>query len=257
MSDAEWDLVQLVHVKGAFACTKAAWPHFRSQKFGRIINTASAAGLYGNVGQANYSAAKMGLIGFTKTLAQEGAKYNIRATAIAPMAASAMTETIMPPEMLQGLKPEFVAPFVAVLTHPDGPDASGRVFEVGAGFAAEIRWERSKGAVFRTDETFTPSVFKQRWDEIIDFENAVHPNGYGKSDILVSWQILMNVSGLMTTLLYRAYWKQRRKPNQTRNLRILCGLMVKRLLLPVQEQDSVGHMCICSRSSEPMWLSTT
>ena len=74
MSDAEWDLVQLVHLKGAFACTKAAWPHFRNQKFGRIINTASAAGLYGNVGQANYSAAKMGLIAFTKTLAVEGAK---------------------------------------------------------------------------------------------------------------------------------------------------------------------------------------
>lgn len=81
----DWDAVQLVHLKGAFACTKAAWPIFRKQKFGRIINTASAAGLYGNFGQANYSAAKMGLIGFTKTLAREGAKYNIKATAIAPV----------------------------------------------------------------------------------------------------------------------------------------------------------------------------
>lgn len=75
----------MVHLKGAFACTKAAWPIFRKQKFGRVINTASAAGLYGNFGQANYSAAKMGLVGFTKTLAREGAKYNIRSTAIAPV----------------------------------------------------------------------------------------------------------------------------------------------------------------------------
>ena len=102
MSDKEWDQITEVHLKGAFACTKAAWPIFRKQKFGRVINTASAAGLYGaclwyasflgvqttitgNFGQANYSAAKMGLVGFTKTLAREGAKYNIKSTAIAPV----------------------------------------------------------------------------------------------------------------------------------------------------------------------------
>ncbi|KIM33313.1 hypothetical protein M408DRAFT_61153 [Serendipita vermifera MAFF 305830] len=182
MSDQEWDAIQLVHLKGAFSCTKAAWPIFRKQKFGRIINTASAAGLYGNFGQANYSAAKMGLVGFTKTLAREGAKYNIKSSAIAPIAASPMTETIMPPEMLAGLKPEFVVPLVAALTHPDGPDASGKVFEVGAGFVAEIRWERSNGALFKTDETFTPSAVKEKWNVVTDFENATHPNGMGDKD---------------------------------------------------------------------------
>ena len=102
MSDAEFDQVVEVHLKGAYACTKAAWPHFRKQKFGRIVNTSSAAGIYGafsvwniarlftctltgNFGQANYSAAKMGLIGFTKALAREGAKYNINAIAVAPV----------------------------------------------------------------------------------------------------------------------------------------------------------------------------
>ncbi|TDL25503.1 putative multifunctional beta-oxidation protein [Rickenella mellea] len=184
MSDQEWDLVQLVHLKGAFACTKAAWPHFRKQQFGRIINTSSAAGLYGNAGQANYSAAKMGLVAFTKAIAREGEKYGIRATAIAPMAASKMTETVMPPDMLAGLKPEFVAPFVAALVHPDGPDASGKVFEVGAGFAAEIRWEKSKGAVFKTDSSFTPSAVKQRWEEVIDFTDAEHPESLGDIDHL-------------------------------------------------------------------------
>ncbi|KAF8583076.1 multifunctional beta-oxidation protein [Ramaria rubella] len=175
ISDQEWDMVQLVHLKGAFSCTKAAWPYFRKQRFGRVVNTASAAGLYGNLGQANYSAAKMGLVGFTKTLAREGAKYGIKATVIAPLAASAMTETIMPPEVLAGFKPEFVAPFVAVLAHPDGPDASGKVFEVGAGYAAEIRWERSQGAVFKPDESFTPSAVQERWNDITNFDNPEYP----------------------------------------------------------------------------------
>ncbi|KAG5652324.1 hypothetical protein H0H81_005392 [Sphagnurus paluster] len=175
MSDKEWDQITEVHLKGAFACTKAAWPHFRKQKFGRVINTASAAGLYGNFGQANYSAAKMALVGFTKTLAREGAKYGIRSSVIAPIAASPMTETIMPPEMLANLSPEYVAPFVAALCHPDGPDASGKIFEVGAGFIAEIRWERSHGTVFKTDASFTPSAVKEKWSQIVDFTKPDYP----------------------------------------------------------------------------------
>ncbi|XP_006459344.1 multifunctional beta-oxidation protein [Agaricus bisporus var. bisporus H97] len=158
MSDKEWDQITEVHLKGAFSCTKAAWPHFRKQKFGRVINTASAAGLYGNFGQANYSAAKMGLVGFTLTLAREGAKYNIKSTAIAPIAASGMTETVMPPEMLANLSPAYVAPFVVAVCHPDGPDASGKIFELGAGYIAEVRWERSNGTIFKTDSTFTPTA---------------------------------------------------------------------------------------------------
>ena len=76
------------------------------------------------------------------------------------MAASAMTETILPPDMLANLKPDFVAPFVVAVTHPDGPEASGKVYEVGAGYVAELRWERSKGHVFKTDDTFTPSAVR-------------------------------------------------------------------------------------------------
>ena len=71
-----------------------------------------------------------------------------------------MTETIMPPDMLANLKPDFVAPFVVAVTHPDGPEASGKVYEVGAGYIAEIRWERSRGHVFKTDESFTPSAVR-------------------------------------------------------------------------------------------------
>ncbi|KIK12816.1 hypothetical protein PISMIDRAFT_25629 [Pisolithus microcarpus 441] len=143
----------------------------------------------GNFGQANYSAAKMGLIGFTKSLAREGAKYGIGAVAVAPVAASQMTETIMPPDMLANLKPEFIAPFVAAVCHPDGPNASGRVFEVGAGFVAEVRWERSKGTVWKTDETFTPSAsglsdfqVKLKWSEVTDFSDPRHPESMADAE---------------------------------------------------------------------------
>ncbi|CAE6478147.1 unnamed protein product [Rhizoctonia solani] len=190
----EFDLVKSVHLDGAFSCTKAAWPHFRKQKFGRVINTASAAGLYGNMGQANYAAAKMGLVAFTRTLAFEGAKYGIKASCIAPMAASKMTETIMPPEMLAGLKPEFVAPLVLALTHPSGPEASGKTFEVGAGYVAEIRWERSQGHIFRADATFTPSAVRHAFSTITDFESHKpdHPNSMADRDMAKTLEAAKN-----------------------------------------------------------------
>ncbi|KAF8604539.1 multifunctional beta-oxidation protein [Ceratobasidium sp. AG-I] len=190
MSDQEFDLVQSVHLHGAFSCTKAAWPHFRKQKFGRVINTASAAGLYGNMGQANYAAAKMGLVAYTRTLALEGAKYGINASCIAPMAASKMTETIMPPEMLAGLKPDFVAPLVLTLAHPSSPNASGKTFEVGAGYVAEIRWERAQGHIFRADSTFTPSAVRHKFASICDFESQApdHPKSMSDRDMAKTLQ---------------------------------------------------------------------
>ncbi len=93
MSDQEWDQIMAVHLKGSYACAKAAWPHFQKQGFGRVVNTASAAGLYGNFGQANYSAAKMGLVGFTKALAAEGARYNIKSMVVAPVCFTVLLAT--------------------------------------------------------------------------------------------------------------------------------------------------------------------
>ena len=100
MKDTDWELINKVHVFGAYKCTRAAWNVMKNQKFGRIINTASAAGLFGNFGQVNYSTAKLALHGFTQALAKEGQKYNIYTNTIAPLAASRMLESVMPPDYL-------------------------------------------------------------------------------------------------------------------------------------------------------------
>jgi multifunctional beta-oxidation protein len=117
MKDSDWDLIFKVHVFGAYKCTRAAWNVMKNQKFGRIINTASAAGLFGNFGQVNYSAAKLALHGFTQALAKEGQKYNVYTNTIAPLAASRMLESVMPPDYLENVKPELVVPLVGYLTH--------------------------------------------------------------------------------------------------------------------------------------------
>ncbi|KAF9928719.1 hypothetical protein FBU30_002137 [Linnemannia zychae] len=182
MTDQQWDAIFAVHVKGAYKVTKAAWPIFRKQKFGRVINTTSAAGIYGNFGQANYSAAKLALVGFTKTLALEGKKDNIHSNVIAPMAASRMTETVLPPDMLASLKPEMVTPLVAYLCHED-TEENGSLFEVGAGYIGKLRWERTGGYGFPIDQTLLPEQVREKWEKITDFTDGrtTHPNSTTES----------------------------------------------------------------------------
>ncbi|KAE8355071.1 hypothetical protein BDV28DRAFT_129654 [Aspergillus coremiiformis] len=177
MKDQDWDLITRVHTYGAYKCARAAWPHFRKQKYGRVINTASAAGLFGNFGQANYSAAKLGQVGFTETLAKEGAKYNIIANAIAPIAASRMTATMMPPDVLENLKPEWVVPLVAALVHSSNTTETGGIYEVGGGHAAKLRWERAKGALLKTDDSLTPGAIARKWNDVNDFSKPSYPTG--------------------------------------------------------------------------------
>ncbi|PLW81456.1 serine/threonine protein kinase [Kineobactrum sediminis] len=174
MTDEDWDLIYRVHALGAYKVTKAAWPIMLQQGYGRIINTTSAAGIYGNFGQSNYSFAKSGLIGLTNTLAIEGAKKGIKANVIAPVAGSRLTESILPKEVVEALKPEFVTPLVIKLCAQDSEE-TGSLFEVGAGWISRLRWERSKGVCFTPSGELSAEQIEAAWDQISDFSHAEHP----------------------------------------------------------------------------------
>ncbi len=174
MTDGDWDLILKVHLTGSKSVSQAAWPIMREKGYGRIIMTTSAAGIYGNFGQANYSAAKLGLLGLSNTLAEEGRSKNIHVNTIAPIAASRLTETIMPPELLANLKPEMVSPLVAWLCHEDCEETKS-VFEVGAGYISKLRWERTQGTSFPLGKAFSVDDVAKRWDKITDFTDAEHP----------------------------------------------------------------------------------
>ncbi|MGD9773599.1 SDR family NAD(P)-dependent oxidoreductase [Diaphorobacter sp.] len=117
----DFALVVQVHLMGAAHCCKAVWPHMQAQNYGRIVMTTSSSGLYGNFGQANYGAAKMAQVGLMQTLAIEGAKYGIHVNALAPTAATRMTESLFPQEVLQALRPEAVVPAMLALAHESAP----------------------------------------------------------------------------------------------------------------------------------------
>lgn len=122
MEIEDFQIVLDVHLMGAVNVTKAVWPIMREQKYGRIVMTTSPSGLYGNFGQTNYSAAKLGLVGFMNTLKIEGAKDNIHTNAIAPVAATRMTENLMPEAALKALAPELITPGVVYLCTEDAPN---------------------------------------------------------------------------------------------------------------------------------------
>ncbi|WOP14364.1 SDR family NAD(P)-dependent oxidoreductase [Ottowia sp. SB7-C50] len=121
MDMADFRLVVDVHLMGAAHCAKAVWPHMVAQKYGRIVMTTSSTGLYGNFGQTNYGAAKLAQVGMMQTLAIEGAKNGIHVNALAPTAATRMTEGLLPPEVLAALKPEAVVPAMLVLASEQAP----------------------------------------------------------------------------------------------------------------------------------------
>jgi len=180
MTQQDWDLVYKVHVLGAMKVTHAAWALMNDQGYGRIINTASAAGIYGNFGQANYAMAKLGIHGFTQTLAAEGRKKNVIVNTIAPIAGSRMTETVLPKELLDALKPEYVSALVAKLAHESNEDTGG-LYEVGGGFFAKLRWERSEGKSFRLGRNITPEDVDTAWKDITQFDKTTHPGSVAES----------------------------------------------------------------------------
>uniref|UniRef100_A0A8C8YM98 17-beta-hydroxysteroid dehydrogenase 4 n=1 Tax=Prolemur simus TaxID=1328070 RepID=A0A8C8YM98_PROSS len=175
IGDVSLYIIHRVHLRGSFQVTRAAWDHMKKQKYGRIIMTSSASGIYGNFGQANYSAAKLGLLGLSNTLAIEGNKSNIHCNTIAPTAGSRMTQTVMPKDIVEALKPDYVAPLVLWLCH-ESCEENGGFFEVGAGWIGKLRWERTLGAIVRQkNQPMTPEAVKANWKKICDFNNASKP----------------------------------------------------------------------------------
>lgn len=159
-----------VHLKGAFNVTGAAFKVMRDKGYGRIISTSSAAGIFGNFGQANYGAAKMGLVGFTRVLAVEGARFNIRANAIAPIALTRMTEDLLG-DLGKKLQPDYVAPLVTYLAH-ESCEATGRVFSVGGGRVAEIFIGECIGY---TDPELSPESVRDNWSTICNRDGYLVP----------------------------------------------------------------------------------
>jgi len=153
-----------VHLRGAFNVTAPAWKIMRDKSYGRIVSTSSAAGIFGNFGQANYGAAKMGLVGFMNVLSVEGAKYNIRANSIAPLAFTRMTEDLLGP-LGDKLQPELVSPLVTYLAH-ESCEATGRVFSVGGGRVAEVFIGECQG--YTNTESLTPEDLRDNWGAVTD-----------------------------------------------------------------------------------------
>ena len=177
-SSDDWQKVLDVHLHGTHGLCREAWAHMVERKFGRIVNIGSGAGLYGNFGQASYSAAKMGIVGLTQTLAQEGTKHNILANVVVPIAESRMTATVLPAQMLAMLHPEHIAPLVAYLSH-DSCAASGKIFECGGGWYSELRWQRSGGrARGRRGAPATAETIGRCMADIQDFslDRATYPS---------------------------------------------------------------------------------
>jgi NAD(P)-dependent dehydrogenase (short-subunit alcohol dehydrogenase family) len=157
------DAVIDVHLRGAFNVTRAAWPHLREQGYGRVVNTSSNSGILGNFGQSNYGAAKMGLVGLTRVLALEGAKYNIKANAIAPVAFTRMTAELMP-HFEEKLQPEAVTPVVVFLAHESCP-VTGEVYSAGGGVVARFFIGLTQGYV---NPQLTVEDVRDHLDEIRD-----------------------------------------------------------------------------------------
>ncbi len=158
-----------VHLMGSVNCTKAVWEIMRQQSYGRIAMTTSSSGLYGNFGQSNYGAAKLGLVGFMNTLHLEGAKYDIRVNALSPVAGTRMTEDLMPQEVLDVMTPESVTAGLLYLVSEDGPRRT--ILAAGAGGYARALISETPG-IWLKPEDQSPENVAANWDRIIDAQGA-------------------------------------------------------------------------------------
>lgn len=189
MEPENWDAVVAVHLSGAYNVSRPAFKVMKEKGYGRIIMTTSAAGLYGNFGQTNYSAAKMALVGMMNALKIEGAKYDIKVNTVAPLAASRLTEDIMPPEIFEKMDPAFVSAMTLYLCSERCP-VSGNIYNAGMGFFNRAAVVTGPGTVLGADGEF-PSV-----EAIRDSLPAIDTLKDGKE----FWQLNDQVGDLLTAL---------------------------------------------------------
>jgi NAD(P)-dependent dehydrogenase (short-subunit alcohol dehydrogenase family)/putative sterol carrier protein len=172
MEPENWKAVLDVHRNGAYNVTRPAMGVMKENGYGRIVMTTSAAGLYGNFGQTNYSAAKMGMVGMMNTLKLEGKKYDIKVNTVAPIAASRLTEDVMPPDLFEKSKPEFVTPMVLYLCSESCKE-NGAIFNAGMGFynrAAVVTGPTTQ--LGDPDHPPTPEQIHESWKKINSLEDA-------------------------------------------------------------------------------------
>jgi len=163
MTVEDWDAVVKVHLRGAAVCTMAAWPHMKEANYGRIIMTSSSSGIYGNFGQSNYGAAKMGVVGLMNVLHIEGAKNNIRVNTLAPGAATRMTQDLLPPAIIELMDAKSVTPGLLFLASEDAPSRAILCATAG-GFARTLIHETE--GVYLPPENCTPEAVAAAWAEI-------------------------------------------------------------------------------------------
>jgi NAD(P)-dependent dehydrogenase (short-subunit alcohol dehydrogenase family) len=182
MDMADFRAVVDVHLIGSANCTKAVWETMRAQGYGRILMTASSTGLYGNFGQANYGAAKLGLAGFAKTLSLEGAKNNVRVNTIAPTAATRMTQDIFPPEMLSLFNPENVVPAALYLVSDDAP--TNMIVGAGGGVVQAAYVTLTPGYALPEGRRTVEEV-AAHWAEVISRDGEIVPQSGAEQAMLI------------------------------------------------------------------------
>ncbi len=171
MTPELWNDVLDVHLQGAYNVTAPAFRAMRENGYGRIVMTTSAAGLFGNFGQTNYGSAKMALIGLMNTLKLEGAKYDVKVNTVAPLAATRLTEDVMPPGFSDKLKPEFIAPLVLYLCAEQCP-ATGRIYNAGMGYYGRAALVSGRGTWLGDEEIPTPEAIAVQWNKITSLAGA-------------------------------------------------------------------------------------